>query len=316
MRIAVIAAGLALTLSACATSQVDSLRRATDGPPSHGAVVEPVFYAQKTKECGPAALAMMLAHSEIQTSPDELVGEVYNPGREGSLTPALVSGTRRHGRIAYPVRTLRSLLTEVHQGRPVMVLQNLGLSWLPQWHYAVVVGYDLDRSIITLHSGTTEFLEMPMKTFEHTWRRGDYWGILTLRPGEFPEHADERLYVKEIVGVERAGALQTAAEAYQSALERWPDNLIALMGRGNTLYALGNHRAAAEVYRTATESHPDSADAYNNLGYVLGELGAFDDAEQAARTAVALGGDEVESYKDTLRDIQNMRAKQRNATGA
>ena len=25
----------------------------------------------------------------------------------------------------------------------LLVLQNLGLSWLPRWHYAVVVGYDL-----------------------------------------------------------------------------------------------------------------------------------------------------------------------------
>ncbi len=309
------AAGLALFLSACATSQIDSLRRAPDGPPSYGAVAEPVFYAQKTKECGPAALAMILAHSDLEISPDALVGEVYNPGREGSLTPALISGTRRHGRIAYPVRTLKSLLTEVNQGRPVMVLQNLGLGWFPQWHYAVVVGYDLARGTVTLHSGTTEFLEMPLKTFEHTWRRGEYWGILALRPGEFPEGADERLYVKEIAGVERAGRVQVAAEAYLAALERWPGNLIALMGRGNALYALGNHRAAAEAYRAAVAHHPESADAYNNLGYTLAALGAYDDAVQAARTAITLGGAEVDIYQDTLKDIEDMRAKDLGAAG-
>jgi len=303
MRRLLLAAVFALAAGACSTPQTDYLRQHPGAVPQRGAVAEPVFFAQRTKECGPAALAMVLAQSGVPVSRDDLVDEVYNPGREGSLTPAILAAARRHARIAYPVRDLTGLLGAVSRGRPVLVLQNLALAWFPQWHYAVVVGYDLGQGTVTLHSGTTRFLSMPLETFEHTWARGGNWALLTLRPGEFPEPVDEKLYVKAIAGVERAGHARVAADAYRAAVARWPDNLIALMGLGNALYKLGDYRAAADAFRTASQRHPRDAAAFNNLAYVLAGLGELDEAEKAARTAIARGGGNVATYRDTLRGI-------------
>ncbi len=204
---------LALTAAACATPQTDDLRRGSHGLPARAAVAKPVFFAQRTKECGPAALAMALVHSGVRVDPEDLVAEVYNQGREGSLTPAVLAAARRHGRIAYPLNNLTDLLRSVHRGRPVIVLQNLGLQLFPRWHYAVAVGYDLEAETITLHSGTTAFLRMPLETFEHTWARGGHWALLTLRPGEFPDPVDEGVYVRAVAGVERAGRAKAAAKA-------------------------------------------------------------------------------------------------------
>lgn len=296
-------AGLSLVLAACATPQTDRLRADRGAVPPSGAVSEPVFFAQRTKECGPAALAMALVQSGIEVGPDELVGDVYNPGREGSLTPAVLAAARRHGRVAYPVTNLADLLRSVAAGRPVIVLQNLALEWFPQWHYAVAVGYDLERETITLHSGRTAFKETSLATFERTWRRGGYWGLLTLRPGEVPEPVDEETYIRAIAGVERAGRAAVAAEAYDAALERWPQNLTARMGLGNALYKSGRRRAAAEAFREATRRHPEAADAFNNLAHVLLELGDMAEAEGAARRAVDLGGPNLETYRDTLRSV-------------
>jgi tetratricopeptide (TPR) repeat protein len=272
--------------------------------PQRGAVADPVFFAQNTNECGPAALAMMLGHAGLTIGPDELVSEVYAPGREGSLASAMVAAARRHGRIAYPINDLSAVFSEINQGRQVLVLQNLGLSWFPQWHYAVAVGYDLAARTIILHSGTTKFLATPLSTFERTWTRGEHWALLTLRPGEFPENVNETTYMTSVAGVERAGALGAAADAYAAALARWPQNPIALMGLGNTQYGLGNLRAAAEAFRVATTRLPDNADAFNNLGHVLAELGELIEAEKAARTAVELGGQNAKTYQDTLQGIQ------------
>ena len=76
------------------------------------------------------------------------------------------------------------LLAEVDAGHPVIAFQNLGLGWLPRWHYAVVTGYDLDAREISMHSGELSRLTMDFALFERTWRRGDYWAITLLPPND------------------------------------------------------------------------------------------------------------------------------------
>lgn len=301
------AALIFLAAAACSTPQTDFLRRNPGAVPETGAVARPVFFPQRTKECGPAALAMVLAHSGVRADPDALVNEVYNLGREGSLTPAVVAAARRHGRIAYPIGNLTALLRAVSQGRPVIVLQNLSLEIAPRWHYAVAVGYDLGEETVTLHSGTTEFLKMPMETFEHTWSRGGNWALLTLRPGEFPEPVDQATYLKAVAGVERAGRTAIAAKAYEAAARRWPESLIAWMGLGNTLYKLNQRRAAADAFRNAVLHHPRNGAALNNLAHVLAELGEIEEAERTVRKAIALGGPNQATYRKTLRAILAIR---------
>lgn len=302
------AAALALAVAGCATPQTDRLLADPGSLPPKAAVADPVFFAQRTRECGPAALAMILAQSGVSVTPDALVAEVYNPGRGGSLTPALVAATRRAGRVAYPVGDLGTVLREVEAGHPVLVLQNLALSWVPQWHYAVVVGYDFGDETVTLHSGETAFHRMPMRTFEHTWARGGNWGLLALRPGAFPATVAEDEYVRAVAGLERAGRVDEAARGYAAALARWPGDFVARMGYGNVLYRTGDQRGAASAFRAAAFERPDSADAHNNLAHVLAELGQFVEAERAARTAVKLGGANAHVYRETLTSIVTARA--------
>lgn len=297
-------------VTGCATPQTDRLLQAPVA--RQGAITDPVFFAQRTKECGPAALAMTLNHAGVAVTPDTLVDEVYTPGREGSLTSALVAATRRHGRIAYPVNDLAAILSAIDNGQPVLVLQNLGLQWLPRWHYAVAVGYDLAAGTITLHSGTSPFHTLPLTTFERTWARGDYWALVTLPPDVFPDPAHEATYLRAVAGVERAGHLEVAARAYAKALARWPQNAVALMGHGNTLYGLGHKEEAAAAFRLAATRLPDNADAFNNLGHVLAELGQLEAAADAARAAVQLGGPHRAIYLETLRSIE---ARNTPATG-
>jgi tetratricopeptide (TPR) repeat protein len=282
---------------------VDALKRQPGTLPEKAAVAKPVFFAQRTKECGPAALAMAFGHAGISVHPDDLVNEVYNKGREGTLTPAVLAAVRRRGRIAYPVGQLSALFRAVSGNRPAIVLQNLGLQMFPQWHYAVVVGYDLKEGEVILHSGTTKFLRMSLETFERTWARGGYWGLLVLRPGEFPDPVDETTYVKAAAGIERAGRAREAVDAYRAAATRWPENLVAWMGSGNSLYKLKDKRGAAQAYRNAVRRHPNSGAALNNLAHVLAELGRLVEAERAARKAVARGGANKALYAKTLQAI-------------
>ncbi|MGB4584660.1 MAG: tetratricopeptide repeat protein, partial [Rhodoferax sp.] len=85
--------------------------------------------------------------------------------------------------------------------------------------------------------------------------------------------------------------------AYAAALQRWPDERAALLGAGNSAYALGQREAAEKAYRQAVLKHPDFADGWNNLAQVLMALGRRDEAGRAIARAVALGGARLPDYQ-------------------
>ena len=276
-----------------------------EGRPAKTEISAVPFYAQSEHQCGPAALAMLLRSRGISVTPEELESEVYTPVRKGSLQTSLISAARRHGRIAYPISGIEAMLTEVADGHPVMVLQNLGLSWYPMWHYAVVVGYDLPEDTIILHSGKTPREHLSFRVFKNTWLRSGYWGLLVLRPEEFPATADEEDYLMAVLGLEQARQWTAAVTGYQTALARWPGSLGALMGLGNSFYASGELTTAEEAFRQAARLHPDSGPAWNNLAQVLMEQGRGEEALDAARRAVALNGPMMDLFQKTLEEIQS-----------
>ena len=101
------------------------------------------FFPQTEYQCGPAALATVLAHAGANVDAEGLVREVYVEGLRGSLQPELLGATRRHGFIPYVLeREASALVAELAGNRPVLVLQNLGVDRVPVWHYAVVVGIE------------------------------------------------------------------------------------------------------------------------------------------------------------------------------
>ena len=293
-----------LVVNGCATVSTKNWHQdAVDIPPKHELNTVP-FYPQKKYQCGPASLAMALAWSGLQIEPDDLASQVYTPSLKGSLPPAIVAATRRHGRVAYPISGANALLKEIAAGHPVIVLQNLGLSWIPVWHYAVVIGYDLDEGEIILHSGITNRKKTPLRTFENTWARSDYWGLAVLPPYRLPASANEIVYVSAIVGLEKSRQWGAAVQGYQTALNQWPENFTAHIGLSNSLYSQGEFKSAEKELRKTTDLFPDEGVAFNNLAHVLWKQGNKKEAIKAARRAVMLGGPYAEKYQKTLDEIQ------------
>jgi tetratricopeptide (TPR) repeat protein len=254
------------------------------------------FFAQKEYECGPAALAMVMAAAGVVVKPEELVEQVYLPARKGSLQVEMLAATRQRGLVAYPLKpALQDLLAEVAAGHPVLVFQNVSLPIYPVWHYAVVIGYDLDRNTITLHSGETERMELSLFTFERIWARGSYWAMLALAPDQLPATAELQTLARSLAALE-ASHPGAAAVAYGTALARWPQQATLLFGLGNSRYALKDLAGAQAAYLQATQAQPDFADAWNNLAQVQWELGQGAQARAAIARAVALGGARLPQY--------------------
>ena len=298
-----IVAGL---VAACATAPNGPALRATLDIPAQTELTDVPFFAQVEYQCGPASLAMALAESGVAVRPEQLVEQVYLPAKQGSLQIGMISGARRHGRLAYPIATLDDLLREVAAGHPVIVLQRLGVLWARRWHYAIVIGYDLDRDELVLHSGTTRRETMSLTAFARSWEPGGRWALLVLPPSELPVTGRERVFLSAVLGLERTKQWSWAVDGYRTALTRWPDSRGALMGLGNNHYALGDRDSAERAFHQATRVHPNFAPAFNNLAHVLAEAGRRDEAIIAAERAVALGGPTAAVSKATLAEIRQV----------
>ena len=270
------------------------------------------FFRQHDFLCGPAALAMVFNAAGVRGDVESVTPLVYLPGRQGSLQAEMLGATRRSGLLAYPLAPrLEDLLREIAAGTPAVVLLNLSFRFAPIWHYAVVVGYDLERQNVVVRSGAHAREEWSFGFLEFLWRDANHWSMLALPPRRLPATAREEAFGTAAAALESAGKPREAREAYRALLARWPAGLVGLIGLGNTEYALGDRAAAERAFRRAAETHPASAAALNNLAQVLFELGRLAEAEQAARAAVALGGPLQADAQKTLDAITQQRGARR-----
>lgn len=303
LRVLVLGGCVLFGVGACVGPQTEQILSSRGALPASAEIENVPFFPQEQYFCGPASLAMALAWSGLPVMPDDLVAEVYTPGREGSFAPDIVTAARRNGRVAIETNELDDLLRELAAGHPAIVFQNLRLSVFPQWHFAVAIGYDLNARQLILRSGTNRRLLMPLDAFENTWRRADYWALIVLPPDATPATADTEGWLAAAAGLERASRPREAQIAYETFLSRWPGDRSAQMGRANALFALNRFDGAEQAYRDIVAADPMMAEAWNNLAYALARQGKRDEAVRAAERAVSVGGAQSADYADTLRDV-------------
>jgi hypothetical protein len=261
------------------------------------------FVAQPEWQCGPAALSIAMAAAGRPVPVRVLADSAFVPGLQGTLQTEMLAASRRQGMLATVLPpSFDALRHELAAGRPVVVLQNLGLAAWPKWHYAVLVGYDDAAGEVRLHSGDEPSMAMRRWTFERTWARAGRWAIALTPPSALPESADETSAIRATIGLERTDP-KAAAQAWEVVLARWPRSAFALFGRANLRLSGGDARSAVDDYRAAVAIDPDFADAWNNLAQALASLGEPAAASEAADRAIALGGPRAGAYRDTRASI-------------
>lgn len=273
-----------------------------EGLPKHVELTEVPFFPQDEYQCGPAALATVLAAYDVPVTPEQLVPEVYLPERKGSLQVEMLAAARRHGLISYRIRpSLEALMREVASGNPVILLQNLGLR--NGWHYAVAVGWDYDDGMLILRSGEDKRKEMRFPFNEFAWMRSGYWAMVAVPPERIPVTAEEKGWLAAVAAFEHAGDTQRARVAYTRFLERWPGNTTASVGLANTLHALGELKEAERVLREAERRAPDSVIVLNNLAQTLSDQGRDAEALPIIERAAAAGGPFAKAVAETREGI-------------
>ncbi len=292
---------LSVVVAGCATHPVwDELRESAAAPE----LADVPFFAQDAYQCGPAALATVLADGGVEVTPDELVSRIYVPDRRGSLQAELLAAARSHGRVPYRLADAPgAMVDEVRAGRPVLLLQNLGFERWPIWHYAVLIGFDPERGTFLLRSGTEARHEVDARRFLASWERGGRWSIVVVPASEPPAAADALGWLQAVAPFESTGHLGMAAEGYAAGVERWPDEPMVWTALGNARYLQADMAGAEAAYERALALSAGNWTARNNLVRTFIARGCPDRARQWAGDAGRPPEGFAPTWEQTLADL-------------
>lgn len=276
-------------LSACSAQQT---RQLTQMPPPElpmRVILDVPFIAQTDYHCGPASVGMLLKHKHKHVAQIDVVEAIYLPKYKGVLKTEINAFLRSQKLLPYhALPKLKAIFKEVAHGHPVLVMQNLGFSWLPQWHYAVLIGYDINKQQVFLHSGTINQYTLSMSTFERTWQRANGWNVVALNQFEYPANNDATGYLSSMMASDQLNLLLNPISSYQDYLKRWPNNAQAWFNLGNHLYKNQQKTKALAAFHRAAK-HSITQDHLNNLAYVAAELGCSELYDSSVRCAQKLG---------------------------
>jgi ABC-type bacteriocin/lantibiotic exporter with double-glycine peptidase domain len=119
------------------------------------------FYRQAGPyDCGPAALASLLAHRGRTVAPESIAGEVTSPILRGSLLPDLENFAGRQGFATRSGRGDLALLRQaIEEGCPVLIPLEMGIKPVSSPHYIVVFGYDQKGFLVHAGEKAAVFIE-------------------------------------------------------------------------------------------------------------------------------------------------------------
>jgi len=312
---AVIAAGLALSLSGCLTlpprsRAPSSTARVLDGVPVREFGVD---------RCGAGSLSSVLEYLGDPVSMAELDSVLPKADNHGVLSLDLVLAARARGHDARMVAGGPELLEQtLLAGRPaILMLQLLDAPGLGKdyYHYVIADGVDPDRDLFRLQFGDGKRRWAPLDGLERAWKGTGHTLILVAPPAagvvaaggerEGPAAGAAASPLAYGMALEEAGRPDEAAALYRHALEIHPGSARAWANLGNAEAAGGREAEAERAYRRALELDLEHHDALNNLAWLLLEGGErLAEAEELARRAVAAGDPDAYLALDTLARAQ------------
>ena len=277
-------------LTACQTPP--QTRQLQSSPPDiarQHLIAQVPFYPQQDYFCGPTTLAEVAGFYGLNTSPEAIAPHTFIPGRQGTLQIEMAAATRQLGMLAYtqPRATLAQLLSLVAEDIPLIVLQNNSIAWLPQWHYAVVIGYDLDRSEVILHTGVTPNHRLNFATFERTWQRGSHWLLAMLPPEKSSALLDPFLYTKASQDLLSTHQTIAGVVALETATKQWPEYWLPYFLLGTYYFSVEPQRAA-DWFEQGLALAKQQVSYLNNYALLLSNLACHDKATALIEKALVL----------------------------
>lgn len=130
----------------------------------------PFYPQQQEDDCGPSALASILAYRGQSVTVAKIADTVYDSRLGGSLLPDMENYARQRGFATRSGRGNPELLRQaVDAGRPVVIPIETGFWRLSRPHYIVIFGYDRRRFLA--HAGVREGVFIDADDLLQRWEK-------------------------------------------------------------------------------------------------------------------------------------------------
>lgn len=181
------------------------------------------FFQLSDAQGGPSALAALLNHHGVITSPG-LVDERIQQLAKGQSAPAgLEVVARSYDLLVYPVPgNLDALMQQVSAGHPVLVMQDR-LFGGPGTQFALLVGYDQRERTLVLRSGNTRRWYTSFARFDDAWGEAGRWAVLLMPTNQLPAQPLKQTWLTAAQALEQQGRADAAQRALRTARQVWPD---------------------------------------------------------------------------------------------
>ncbi|KFL35430.1 MULTISPECIES: PA2778 family cysteine peptidase [unclassified Sulfurospirillum] len=263
------------------------------------------IYPQEAYFCGPASLATLLTHQNVEFVYGDVVGTTFTPELAGTLQMEMKATARRYGLIPYALNAgLAPVLSEVSNNTPVLVLFNLGLTPLPAWHYAVVTGFDTADKKVFLSAPKGDQTWMSFDDFEMFSKRGGSWAVVALKPPLLPIASNETAMIRAITDMYDVGYKEQAKLSAINYVATYPSSTLGSVMLANMYMEMQDYLNATTEYKRALALKPHDPVLLNNLAQSLMRENKLREAKQYALEAVDIGGVFSVEYQKTLEEIK------------
>lgn len=208
-------------LAACASGP--QLLPETKRLPERVELADVPFFQLSDAQGGPSALAALLNHHGVISSPGLVDERIQQLAKGQSPQAGLEAVARSYELLVYPLPgNLDALIQQVSAGHPVLVMQDR-LFGGPGSQFAVLVGYDQRERTLVLRSGNTRRWYTSFASFDDAWSEAGRWAVLVLPTNQLPAQPVERVWLQAARELQQHGRGDAARRALRAARQVWPD---------------------------------------------------------------------------------------------
>jgi ABC-type bacteriocin/lantibiotic exporter with double-glycine peptidase domain len=149
------------------------------------------FVKQKDDYCGPASLSSVLEYYHIKENQEDIAKAVYNPKLKGALITDLENYAKSLGLEAHTFQgNLEDVKRYIDEGKPVILLVDLGFLWFSVPHYMVVIGYD--KKHMYVHTGYESKKAFDYQDLDKKWAKMGRVGLVVYPKAQVVEPSSSR----------------------------------------------------------------------------------------------------------------------------
>lgn len=263
--------------------------------------VSPV--AQKSHQCGPAALESVMRHWGKDVQADAITRELYQSGSRGVLNFMLAQYARNSGFWTETGNAdISRLKSWILKDIPVIVMVRTGppLLWVSNYHFVVVKGFDDADQIFYANTGKAETQAIPYLKFEKRWKDAGNWYLIICPP----EKVDWELEANEAGDLgfllEDLNQLEIAEKWYQYSLKKNPEKQVIQFNLANIFLKTRRWDEAEKLYIDLLKEKPEWGPLSNNLAWVYIQKGQYQKAVTVIEDVLKKGAPRQYDILDTL----------------